>query len=148
MMRKRLRDMLWWLIRRSGKLLETVGGQVIDLGEEPAQPALDALQSGFEILAYFNPRALQRVKEACTRYVLFDQASPEYRWLPSAAAATFPNSEEWVSFFDGKAATRWWTGEKAARRYEKQLVGESASGLQRWLARRLTRWATRNHPTK
>ena len=96
-----MREMLWRVIRGTGVLHDTLAGQVLDVGKEPAQPALDALESGFELLAHFNPQALRRVEKACARYVLFDRGQPEYWTLPRVI---FLGKEELTSWNNGAIA--------------------------------------------
>jgi hypothetical protein len=193
---------LWRLMKRSGHLSEVAGVQVLDLGREPRQEALEALDGAIKLLEHYSPRFLARLSRECPRYVLFDDSFPEYWSLVGAIvlgkeqlaasnngqialalvhegtharlerlgvsakrhgldrieeiclnreralAATFPNSEQWRSYVESKASTRWWSAERSGQRVAGRLAGTEASRTRRVLARLVARWATRNHPTQ
>jgi hypothetical protein len=80
-----------------------------------------------------NRFGLDRIEEACIN-------------RERALAKTFPNSDQWGSYVESKAATKWWSAGHSAKRVESRLAGPNASRLRRGLARLVSKWATRNHP--
>lgn len=193
--------LLWWLMRRSGHLTEVAGVEVLDLGLEPREDAIEAIRGAINLLEHFGPTFLRRLNRESRRYVLFDHSFPEYWSLVGAIvlgkneleranngqialslvhegtharlerlglsarrygldrieeacldreralAATFPDQERWLAYVESKASVRWWTTEHSARRIEARLAGTNPTRVRRLLARLVSRWATRNHPT-
>lgn len=194
-----IHDLIWFAMKFSADVIELDGAQALDLGVVSPGPAIKSLADGLAVLrntGLFH----RRVQRACRRYVLFDEAAPEFWPLADAivlgkselaesnngqvalvlvheatharlarlglsarrfgvdrieqacvrrerrAAADFPNGPQWVAFVDAKAGSRWWSSDEAALRIERQLAGAKPSRLRRWLARKASRWATRNHP--
>lgn len=90
-MKRWIQRLAWIAMRRSGAAVELEGAQVLDLGKAPPGPAINSLADGLSVLQNYAKLFHSRVHQACDRYVLFDEASPEY-W-PLADAIIFGKSE-------------------------------------------------------